>query len=80
MTQEDEQTYEQEAVEAEHEDVVDETPEFRATVEVEIQANIAYKLDRAAVLAIPLREMAYTDRLAVTHYYATLSYSRFHVS
>jgi len=36
----DEQAYEQEAVRAEHEDVVDETPEFRATVEMEIQAKV----------------------------------------
>ncbi|SIS21532.1 DNA-binding protein [Natronorubrum thiooxidans] len=36
----DEQAYEQEAGRAEHEDVVDETPEFRATVEMEIQAKV----------------------------------------
>jgi len=36
----DEQAYEQEAVRAEHEDGVDETPEFRATVEMEIQAKV----------------------------------------
>ncbi|MFP8958908.1 DNA-binding protein [Natrialbaceae archaeon A-CW3] len=36
----DEQAYEQEGVRAEHEDVVDETPEFRATVEMEIQAKV----------------------------------------
>ncbi|ELY49118.1 OB-fold tRNA/helicase-type nucleic acid binding-protein [Natronorubrum bangense JCM 10635] len=36
----DEQAYEQEAVREEHEDVVDETPEFRATVEMEIQAKV----------------------------------------
>ena len=36
----DEQAYEQEAVRAELEDVVDETPEFRATVEMEIQAKV----------------------------------------
>ena len=36
----DEQAYEQEAGQAEHEDVVDETPEFRATVEMEIQAKV----------------------------------------
>lgn len=36
----DEQAYEQEAVRAEHMDVVDETPEFRATVEMEIQAKV----------------------------------------
>ncbi|MFP9193855.1 DNA-binding protein [Natrialbaceae archaeon A-CW1-1] len=36
----DEQAYEQDAGRAEHEDVVDETPEFRATVEMEIQAKV----------------------------------------
>ncbi|MDQ2052759.1 DNA-binding protein [Natronolimnohabitans sp. A-GB9] len=36
----DEQAYEQEAGQADHEDVVDETPEFRATVEMEIQAKV----------------------------------------
>ncbi len=36
----DEQAYEQEAGQAENEDVVDETPEFRATVEMEIQAKV----------------------------------------
>jgi len=36
----DEQAYEQEVGRAEHEDVVDETPEFRATVEMEIQAKV----------------------------------------
>ncbi|ELY41626.1 hypothetical protein [Natronorubrum sulfidifaciens] len=36
----DEQAYEQEAGRAEHEDVIDETPEFRATVEMEIQAKV----------------------------------------
>ncbi|WP_254810791.1 DNA-binding protein [Natronosalvus amylolyticus] len=36
----DEQAYEQETDQAEHEDVVDETPKFRATVEMEIQAKV----------------------------------------
>ncbi|MFP9061996.1 DNA-binding protein [Natrialbaceae archaeon A-chndr2] len=36
----DEQAYEQEAGQAEHEAIVDETPEFRATVEMEIQAKV----------------------------------------
>jgi len=36
----DEQAYEQEAGQADHEDVVDETPGFRATVEMEIQAKV----------------------------------------
>ena len=36
----DEQAYEQEAGRAEHGDVVNETPEFRATVEMEIQAKV----------------------------------------